>query len=194
MLDSILAFIPHGICVYGADRRLTMFNPAYAEIMKDAPVAIGDLVEEVIRRRAIAGEFGPGDPDQIIRWQMGHDLSRPQMRRRKRPNGTAIDVRTAPLPDGGHISVVTDITLLTQAEDEVAKRATEVDTMLASIRHGIVLIGPDQRVIFSNPIATELLGHPPGLLVPGRHQAEIIDHMLARGEFLRSARPHRLCP
>jgi signal transduction histidine kinase len=189
ILDSILAFIPHGICVYGADRRLTMFNPAYAEIMKDAPVAIGDSVEEVIRRRAVAGEFGPGDPDQIIRRQLGHDLSRPQMRRRRRPNGTAIDVRTAPLPDGGHISIVTDITLLTQAEEEVARRAAEMDTMLASIRHGIVLMGPDRRVISSNPIATKLLGHPPGLLVPGRHQAEIIDHMLARGEFLSEPDP-----
>ncbi len=191
MLDSILAFIPHGICVYGPDRRLTMFNPAYAEIMKDAPVAIGDSVEEVIRRRAIAGEFGPGDPDQIIRRQLGHDLSRPQMRRRKRPNGTAIDVRTAPLPDGGHISVVTDITLLTQAEDEVAKRATEMDTILGSIRHGIVLMGSDRKVIFSNPMAAELLGHPPGLLVPGRHQAEVIEHMLARGEFASEPDPMR---
>ncbi len=189
MLDSILAFIPHGICVYGRDGRLTMFNRAYTEIMKGAPVAIGDSIEEVIRRRAIAGEFGPGDPDQIIRRQMGNDLSRPQIRRRRRPNGTAIDVRTAPLPDGGHVRIVTDITLLTQAEDEVAKRASEMDTMLASIRHGIVLMGPDHRVIFSNPIAAELLGHPPGLLVPGRQQAELVDHMLARGEFLGEPDP-----
>ncbi|MBV9655704.1 MAG: PAS-domain containing protein [Acetobacteraceae bacterium] len=189
VLESILALIPHGVCVYGPDQRLVTFNRAYAEIMKGTPVAIGDSLEEVLRRRAVSGEFGPGDPDQIIRRQMGYDFARTQSQRLKRPNGTAIDVRTAPLRDGGHVSVLTDITLLTQAEDELARRAAEMKTMLSSIRHGIVLMGPDRRVVFSNPIAAELLGHPPGLLVPGRPQAEIIDHMLARGEFLNSPDP-----
>ena len=37
------------------------------------------------------------------------------MRRRERPEGTTIEVRTAPLPDGGHISAVTDGIRFTQA-------------------------------------------------------------------------------
>ncbi len=183
MLDSILASIPHGVCVYGADRRVIMFNRAYTEIMKGAPVALGESVEEVIRRRAASGEFGSADPEEITREQMGFDLSRPQFRRRRRPNGATIDVRTAPLPDGGHIRVVTDITPLTQAEDEVSRRAVEMDIMLANIRHGIILFGSDSRVIASNRIAAELLDHPPGLLAPGRSQRELLEHMVARGEF-----------
>ena len=56
---------------------------------------------------------------------MSFDISRPQGRRRVRPNGTALDVRTAPLPDGGHISVVTDISALVQAE-AAARHARDV--------------------------------------------------------------------
>ena len=72
------------------------------------------------------------------------DVTRSQMRRRRRPNGTVVDVRTAPLPHGGFISVVTDITPLTQAEAELSRRAEEMAAMLASIRHGVMLWGPDR--------------------------------------------------
>jgi signal transduction histidine kinase len=181
MLDSILAAIPHGICVYGADRRVTLFNQAYVEVMAGAPLAIGEHMDTIIRRRAAAGEYGPGRPDEIAAQQLAFDISRPQMRRRRRPNGMAVDIRTAALPDGGHISVVTDITPLTQAETEVARRAAAMDVMLASIRHGVTLWSPDRRLVATNRMVEELLGHPPGVLVPGRRQQDIADDLLARG-------------
>ena len=183
MLDTLLASIPQGVCVYGPDRRVRMFNRAYVEVMADAPVSIGDTLEEVIRRRAAAGEYGAGAPNEVFAQQMAFDIARRQMRRRRRPNGTVIDVRTAPMPDGGHVSVVTDITPLAQAEEELARRAAEMELMLKNIRHGIMLWGPDRRLVASNAMASELLGHPPGLLVPGRPQEDIVDHMLARGHF-----------
>ena len=105
------------------------------------------------------------------------------MRRRRRPNGTAVDVRTAPLPDGGFVSVVTDITPLTQAEAELSRRAEEMAAMLALIRHGVLLWGPDKRLIASNAIVGEMMGHPPGLLSPGGTREEVLDNMLRRGEF-----------
>jgi signal transduction histidine kinase len=183
MLESLLASIPQGVCLYGADRRVRMLNRAYVEVMAGAPLAVGDSLEEVIRRRAIAGEYGPGDPDDVFAQQMAFDTSRPQMRRRRRANGTVIDVRTAPMPDGGHVSVVSDITPLTQAEEELARRASEMDVMLRNIRHGVLLWGPDRRLIACNRMASELMGHPTGLLVPGRPQSEILADMLARGQF-----------
>jgi signal transduction histidine kinase len=183
LLDAILERIPHGICVYGADRRVSMFNRAYTEVMAGAPLLLGDHLEAVIRRRAEAGEFGPGRSEDIVRQQMAFDIGRPQMRRRQRPNGMMIDVRTAPLPDGGHISVVTDITPLIQAEQEISRRAAEMSVMLGSIRHGIMLWGADRRLIATNHVAAELLGHPPGSLVPGKSRADLIDEMLARGAF-----------
>ncbi len=183
MLESLLASIPQGVCLYGADRRVRMFNRAYVEVMAGAPLAVGDNLEEVIQRRAAAGEYGPGDADEVFAQQMAFDISRPQMRRRRRANGTVIDVRTAPMPDGGHVSVVSDITPLTQAEEELARRASEMDVMLRNIQHGVLLWGPDRRLIASNRMASELLGHPPGLLVPGRPLSEIVASMLARGQL-----------
>jgi signal transduction histidine kinase len=182
-LSVVLETIPHGVCVYGADRRVTMFNRAYSEVMEGAPLAIGDHMVDVIRRCAEAGEYGPGSPDQIATEQLAVDISRPQMRERQRPNGTTIVARTAPLPDGGHINVVTDITPLITAKAELSRRADEVAVMLGCIRQGILMWDAGKRLIASNGVAAALLNHPPGLLTHGRTETEIIDHMFQRGEF-----------
>jgi signal transduction histidine kinase len=181
LLDLVLLNVPHGICVYGPDHRVAMFNETYNKVMAGAPLQIGDSLSDVIRRRAEVGEYGAGDPEAIIAAQMAHDISRPQMRRRLRPNGTAIDIRTAPLPDGGHISVVTDISALVQAEAELRRRAEDMSTMLDNIRHGIMLWGSDRTLIASNPVAADLLGLPADLLIPGRAEAEVIDKISELG-------------
>jgi signal transduction histidine kinase len=183
MLQSIVEAVPHGICVYGADRRVTMFNRAYTEVMTGAPLSIGDSLAEVIRRRASGGEYGPGDPQQIFLQQMAFDVTRPQARKRRRANGTTVDVRTSPLPDGGYISVVTDITPLAAAEAEVSRRAEELAVMLSCIRHGVLLWGPDNRLMASNAMASALLAQSPGHLAPGQTLGSVIANMLARGVF-----------
>src|SRR5487761_2321293 len=160
-----------------------MFNRTYTQVMAGAPLAVGERLDDVIRRRAEAGEFGAGAPADIVRQQLAFDVSRPQSRRRRRPNGTVIDSRIVPLPNGGHVSVVNDVTALNEAESEVTRRTEEKAAMLASIRHGILLWGPDQRLIASNAIAAELLNHPTGLLTPGRPQADLLDSMQQRDEL-----------
>lgn len=170
LLQSILEAFPHGVCVYGADHRVAMFNRAYAQVMEGAPLNIGDRLEDVIRHRAEAGEYGPGTIDEIVAQQMFFDVTRPQVRKRRRPNGMTLDVRTTPLPDGGYISVVTDISALADAEAQISRRAEEMAIMLSCIRHGVILWGPDHRLLAANAIAAELLNHPPGLLTPGQTQ------------------------
>jgi signal transduction histidine kinase len=193
LLDLVLLNVPHGICVYGPDRRVAMFNDTYNKVMEGAPLKVGDTLVDVIRRRAVAGEYGEGQPDTVFAEQMAHNIGQPQMRRRVRPNGTAIDVRTAPLPDGGHISVVTDISALVHAENELRRRAEDMTTMLDSIRQGIMLWGPDRRLVASNPVAAALMDLPPGMLTPGRAESEVLSamsqlgHFGSRGEFVPEA-------
>jgi len=183
LLHSILEAFPHGVCVYGADHRLAMFNRAYTQVMAGAPLSIGEHLDDIIRKRAAAGEYGPGPVEDIISQQSAFDITRPQMRKRRRPNGTTLDVRTTPLPDGGYISVVTDITPLTDAEEQISRRAGEMAVMLSCIRHGVVLWGADHRLLASNLTAEKLLDHPTGLLTPGRTEEQVLDSMIGRGHF-----------
>ncbi len=183
ILDSIVQHIPHGIAVYGPDRRLTMVNADYHRVMDGAPIAIGDTMENVVRQRALSGEYGPGDPAAIVEQQMDLDTAHLQQRQRSRPNGTRIEVRTAPLPDGGHLSVVTDITPLAAAQNELQRRAGLMDAMLANIRHGIILWDRDRRIVAYNAIAAEAIDAPPGLITAGRTLEEIVQSALERGNL-----------
>jgi signal transduction histidine kinase len=181
ILDGVLEALPHGICVYGGDRRVAMFNAAYTRLMEGAPLKVGDTLEDVIRRRADSGEYGAGEAAAIYAREMSRDLSQPQARRRLRANGTALDVRTAPLPDGGHISVVTDITGLWRAEEEARRRASLLETAMASMRHGLVVYGPDRRVVTANALAERLAGHAPGDIRPGRSLDDLVAALHAAG-------------
>ncbi len=183
LMASIVSHIPHGVSVYGPDRALRLVNTAYNDIMQGAPISIGDTVDQVIEKRARAGEYGPGDPGEVSQQQRAFDNSRPQIRRRQRPNGSTIDIRTAPLPDGGHISVVTDVTPLVEAEAELGRRAVSMDAMLANIRHGIVLWDSGARIVAANQVVTDLLAAPPNLFVPGTTLADVVQSALDRGNL-----------
>ncbi|MDE2517070.1 MAG: PAS-domain containing protein [Rhodospirillales bacterium] len=181
LLRSILEAIPHGVCMFDPDRRVALVNAAYNTIMAGAEVVVGEPMEALVRRRVARGEFGPGDPERLIAEQLAFDVTRPQMRRRRRPNGTMIDIRTTPLPHGGHISVLTDITPLTEAEAALAGRAEAMKVMLASIRHGITLWDAAGRLVAANRIAAELLGVSAGVLVPGCHHGTVLDGLFPAG-------------
>jgi signal transduction histidine kinase len=115
------------------------------DVMQGAPLAVGDHIDLVIGRRAEAGEYGPGDPHAVIDEQLAYDIGQPQRRRRRRPNGTAVDVRTAPLPDGGHISVVTDITELAEAEQQLRRAKDAAETANRAKSHFLATMSHELR-------------------------------------------------
>ena len=184
-LAAVLEHVPHGICVYGPDRRVSLFNAAYTKVMEGAPVAIGDHADDITRRRMESGEFGPpGEAEAYAEITIsGINTGSSNARRRVRPNGTVIDIRTALLPFGGYISVVTDITLQTKAEAEARARAAQMETMLSSIRHGIVMWDTKECVVAANRIAAELLEIRDDDLRPGRSRQDVLQAMSARGVF-----------
>jgi signal transduction histidine kinase len=183
ILDGVLQALPHGICVWGADRRVALLNEAYGRLMEGASVQVGDTLRDVIDRRAKAGEYGPGEAEEQYRIEMARDLSRPQERRRLRSNGTALDVRTAPLPDGGHVSVVTNITALWRAEEVARHRAELLETALGALQHGIVICAPDHRIIAANQLSRSLVGHDPEEPLIGRRFEAVIETLHRNGRF-----------
>ncbi len=183
LLDGVLEALPQGVCVWGPDARVAKINAAYARLMEGAPLRVGDALEDVIRRRAEAGEYGPGDPGEIWAREMARTRVVPHGYRRLRANGTALDVRTARLPDGGHVSVVTDITGLWRAEEEATRRASLLETAMASMRHGLVVYGPDHRVLARNDLAARLAGHEPHEVWVGRSVEDLITSLHESGRL-----------
>ncbi|QYU70584.1 PAS-domain containing protein [Leptolyngbya sp. 15MV] len=183
LLDAVLEALPEGVVVYGADGRAKVSNAAYRRIMGSAAVRPGESFEELGARRVAAGELTEELSQELMRRHFGpvEEAGRPI--RRLRPDGTAIVTRAGRLPDGGHIAVISDVTALHRAEQELRQRAAMQDAMLSNVRHGIILYGPDRRVLATNARTSELTGMPAESLVPGRLMDDLIDEQMARGQI-----------
>jgi signal transduction histidine kinase len=180
-LRGVLAALPYGISVYDAGHRLTMVNDAYQRILKGAELRVGDHLMDICRQRQAAGEYAPGvTAEEVFRRQFDF---REVPRQRIRRDGTVLALRTAPLPDGGHINVVADVTALHQAEAQAQQRANLLRAMLDNMRHGICLFDSELRVVARNDLALALSGLRAEEMAPGAHLDTLRALQFARGEF-----------
>jgi PAS domain S-box-containing protein len=181
LLDAVLAALPHSVCVYGPDRRLRMVNEACRRLFGDGEVSIGDHLLDTLRRREAAGGYmDRQDPQEVFCRQF--NFNRPPSIR-IRSNGTVLTGKTAPLPDGGHISVISDITALHHAEFEAQHRAALLQVMMDNMRHGICLFDREGRVVAVNQLACELTGLSREELAPGARLEDLRRIQLQRGQF-----------
>ncbi len=182
LLDGVLSALPQGVCVYSPDRRVTLTNPAYARIMEGSPVAIGETLAEVVGRRVAAGEF-PTETGQAILAMHDGPGGPGGVRTRVRPDGTVLESRVAPLPDGGSVALISDVTALHRAEAEARHRAEVLGAMLDNMLHGICLFDEEMRVVAANALAARLTGLEEADFVPGRFLTELQLRQRERGEF-----------
>ncbi|WP_237215058.1 PAS-domain containing protein [Falsiroseomonas oryziterrae] len=181
MLEASFGAMRHGIAVFGADRRLLAFNPRTPDLLGLPAEALhvgrvfDELVAEQVRLGVLSSEFGA--------IAVSLDKTQPHRATRTHPGGRMIEVVSDPTPDGGFVITFTDVTALHRAEAELRRRAAMQAAMLANIRHGIILYGPDRRVLATNAKTSELTGMTPEELTPGRLMDDLIDWQVARGEI-----------
>ncbi len=158
--DALMEALPVGVAVYGPDRVLTQVNPAYNRIMAHSPVRLGEHLGDILMRRALAGEFGPCDPEEEVPKRLASTAIAHGFERRT-PDGGATSHRSVPLPDGGHAMVVADVTALHAAQAEARERAEVLGHMLESTRHGMAMFDAEGNVVAANRLAGHFCGLPP---------------------------------
>jgi signal transduction histidine kinase len=129
-----LALIQQALSIFDADLRLAVCNPRYQEMfgLPDHLVTPGADFADTIRYLVAAGEYGPQpDPEAAVRQRV--DTARafqPHYMERQRANGRWISVEGAPLPQGGWVSVYTDITEIKLQEALLRARSEELSGQL----------------------------------------------------------------
>jgi PAS domain-containing protein len=109
MMDGVLAAMSDGVMATDAELRLVGWNARFAELagVPRRALRIGMPLEEVLRLQAEGGEFGLVDPEAEVARRMtalrnGTAVGRWQ---RERPDGSRIELRRAPLPGGGYVTL-----------------------------------------------------------------------------------------
>jgi PAS domain-containing protein len=112
-LDAAIAAMSDGFMATDHELRLIGWNsrfPDYAGVPRHA-LRIGMPMEEVLRLQAEAGEFGLVDPDAEAARRIAVLRDGPLLERwvRRRPDGSRLELRRAPLPGGGYVTLYTPL-------------------------------------------------------------------------------------
>lgn len=121
--QSIIEHIPGGVSLIDKELHFAAANDELKRVLDfpDALFAAGPpSLYEVALFNARRGDYGPGDPQEqamAVVERARHPTA--HCFERTRPNGQTIEVRGAPLPDGGFVTIYTDITARKAAEAEL---------------------------------------------------------------------------
>ncbi|MFH5925835.1 PAS-domain containing protein [Roseomonas xinghualingensis] len=185
LLDGVLSALPHGVCVYGPDRRVRLVNAAYQRIMAGCEVKVGDHHTEIARSRIASGEYEAEAAAALMRLQEDFGNPEPYERTRARPNGTVVSVRAVHLLGGGLVVVVTDVTARARAEAEAEQRAATLRAMLDNQLDGVALFDRQGYLIAANALAARMTGLSEEDMSPGRHLLDLRARQISAHEFGR---------
>jgi signal transduction histidine kinase len=112
-LETTLKSMSDAITVYDADLRLVAWNPQYLKVGRYPETLLrpGMHFSDLMRYNIDRGDYGPGDPEKQLDEIMARarTLSPPRFEI-DRADGTSMEVRRAPMPDGGFVTTYRDIT------------------------------------------------------------------------------------
>lgn len=135
LLQSVLEHIPGGVSIIDKEMRFSAANKALLSVL-DFPESLfkngAPPLYDVALFNARRGDYGPGDPVQLAaevveraQTPVAHQFER------TRSNGSTIEVRGAPLPDGGFVTIYTDVTARKQADDELRQHRDHLQELVA---------------------------------------------------------------
>ncbi len=178
MMQVMLENMRHGIAMFDAQHRLLVANTLCARLTgMEGELRPGMTRVEMAERQAANGEYGPpGQAAEMVRHLKEEDYAKPRAWQRRRPDGTVLEIRTNPLPDGGFVLTLTDVTERVQAQEESQARAAVLTATLNASRHSITLFDADGRVVACNDMAAARSGFPNAQAAVGLTHAEVITY------------------
>jgi Na+/proline symporter/CheY-like chemotaxis protein len=127
LLQTALDQVRQGLAVFDPDMRLICWNRQFREVL-DLPPAlmqVGTTIDAILRYGALRGEYGAGDAETKVQERLARIVVRKETYT-DRVTSTAriIDVRPSPMPDGGIVVTLTDVTERVEAAEQL-ERANE---------------------------------------------------------------------
>ncbi|KCV81889.1 PAS sensor protein [Actibacterium atlanticum] len=172
---DVFELINQGVSIFDQDLRLVFWNDRFLELL-EFPHHLafeGATFESFIRHNATIGEYGDGDVETLVaeRVELAKRFEKHRLHR-ERPDGTVIEVSGSPMPNGGFVSIYTDITLQKKREQELEREALARTRELANsearlqliadeVPAGIAHVDGRMNFLFANRRFARAYGHTP---------------------------------
>ncbi len=140
-MDAILQGMPDGVLVMDADLKLVEWNDRFPEFagVPSGMLRVGLDMSDILRAQAAAGEFGPIDVEAEVERRMALLRSGGSIGviERARPNGKTLELRRKLLPEGGFVTLYTDISARREAETQLrqAQKMEAVGHLTGGVAH-----------------------------------------------------------
>src|SRR5689334_692686 len=141
LLNATLANMPHGICMFGADKKLVLANDLYSEMygLKPDELKAGATLPEILDARIAAGCY-PEDAQKYIAERMDEAFrSDPGYVVNKLQDGRSLAVSRRPMADGGFVAVHQDITAHLHAEQQLEETKQFLNSIIENIPIAVVV-------------------------------------------------------
>ena len=161
LLQTIIDNIPSGISLVDGDLNVIAWNKEFLSLLELPPTLFTEgapKLETLFRFNAERGEYGAGDTEALVAGALARCREHtPHRFERVRPDGTVLDIQGTPLPDGGFVSVYTDISRLKENEE----RLRLADKVFANSPAGILITDEALLVLSVNPAFSHMTGLAP---------------------------------
>jgi diguanylate cyclase (GGDEF)-like protein/PAS domain S-box-containing protein len=159
LLQTVIESIPSAVSLFDREQKLILHNREFLDLLGFPPSLFEPppvTLEKIFRFNAERGEYGPGDPETIVRNLL--DRANPPTAHhmeRTRPNGKTLDIRGVPLADGSCVTIYTDIT----EQRNSAERDQLAQKVFTHTPAGIIFTDEAHRILSINPATTQMTGY-----------------------------------
>ncbi|MEN9629764.1 MAG: hypothetical protein RJA10_2991, partial [Pseudomonadota bacterium] len=161
LVRRVFDHIGEGLCMFDAQQRLVAWNARMLQLMglDTSVVQAGSPLRDLLVEMARRGEYGAVDPEVEADRRLAA-MARPGggIAQRNRPDGSIVEIRRRPMPDGGFTLVAFDITERLAFEAALARNRNMLSLLLANAEEGVWFIDNEQRTTDANPAMCRLLG------------------------------------
>lgn len=186
-LQEIIDFLPSGVTRFDRELNMVMCNRKFRELL-DFPDALFERglpsLHELATFNAERGEYGPGDPQALAAAVVERARRREaHVFERTRPDGRILEIRGNPLPDGGFVTIYTDITERKRAEEEARRAASYLDAVVNALPQGVTVVDEALNLVLWNPAFVKIQNLPDSLMQPGVTFPDVVRFNAERGEY-----------
>ena len=143
----VLDNMPHGVALFGPDRRVTVASRRYAEMYELDPSEIGPgtPMDDVLAKRVARGIY-VGNADDYIKSRLNDAQTRVSRQWLDRlSNGKIFSIVKRPLDDGGWLTIHEDVTARKIAEDRIERMAL-YDQLTGAANRSLLLSEMSRRL------------------------------------------------
>jgi len=162
ILQAFLDYLPSGVTLVGPDLELIACNAKFKALLDFPEELFADgqaSLPRLVHFNALRGDYGPGDPVEITAAAVARARKmEPHVFERTRPNGIVLEVRGNPLPDGGFLTIYTDITERKQTEKALRDSEAELRLLTDNVPAMILYVERSMHCAFANKRYADFFG------------------------------------